>query len=76
MRVDFIVKENTEMIVPVELERCRAGTSIFKIVIHKFRYEQELCTIVLLPIDKNKKIGFYCIVLFFGLLLNAKKVAL
>ena len=44
-----------------------ASTSIFDIIIDKFYYKKKLYLVVLFKIDKDLKISFYCIILFFSL---------
>ena len=44
-----------------------AGTSIFDIIISKLRYRKKPCPIILLKVDQNLEISFYCAVLSFGL---------
>ena len=75
------------MIFAVELEKRMAGTSIFGIIISKFRYKKKPCPVILFEIDKGSKVGFHCTILLFGLTvclwveggeespLNAKKIA-
>lgn len=54
----------------VELKKKKADTYVFCIIISKFRHWQEFCAIILLVIDKNLEISFYCIILFFSLTVN------
>ena len=51
----------------VELKRRIANTSILGIIIGKFCHEKKPCRIILLEVDKNLEIGFYCAILLFGL---------
>ena len=56
-----------KMISIIELEKYIAGTNIFGIVIGKFYYKKKLCTIILLKVYKNFQVGFYYIILPYGL---------
>ena len=40
-----------------------ANTGIHDIIVGKLRYKQKLCLIILLKVDKDLEIGFYCIIL-------------
>ena len=51
------------MISAIELERCVAGAGILGIVVSKLRYGKKPCPIILLKVDKNLEIGFYCTIL-------------
>lgn len=53
------------MIIAVELREYVTGTCILDVIIYKFRYWQEFCPMVLLPIDKNMQISFYCAMFSF-----------
>lgn len=84
--VDLILKTNVEMVDAVELKRHMAGTCFFSVFVHKFSHEQKLCTVILVPIDKNTMINLHHTVLCLGSvvylrmeysrkrLLNTKKV--
>lgn len=48
VKIDFILKKHTKMIVVIKLKRHMAGTYILSIVIPKFRYRQVLYLIIVL----------------------------
>ena len=56
------------MISAIELKRHVVDTSIFGIIIGKFRYRKKLCLVILFEIDKSLKIGFYYTIFLFGLI--------
>ena len=43
---------------------------IFYIIIYKFSYKEKIYLIILFLINKNLKINFYYIILFFNLTIN------
>ena len=47
-----------------------AGIDFLSNVVGEFRYEKKLCLIILLKVDKGLEIGFYYIILPFGLTVN------
>ena len=51
----------------MEFKRCVTGAGIFGIVIDKLYHGKEPCPIILLKVDKGSKVGFYHIILPFGL---------
>ena len=55
------------MISVIKLKRHMANASIPGIIIGKFCHEKKLCPIILLKVDKNLEVGFYCTILSFGL---------
>ena len=75
------------MVAIVQLEWYIANTHILSIVINKLGYWQEPCSVILFEVDENSEVGFYRIILLFGLavylriegswksLFDAKKVA-
>ena len=56
------------MISAIELKKRVIGTSIFGIIIDKFRYKKELYLVILFEIDKSLKVSFYYIILLFDLI--------
>ena len=56
------------MISIVELEERMTNASILGIIISKLHHGKKPCSIILLEIDKNLKISFYCAILLFGLI--------
>ena len=56
------------MISAIELERHVVSASILGIVMGKFCYEKKPCPIILLEVNKSLKIGFYYVILPFGLI--------
>lgn len=80
-KIGIILKKNTKMIITVEHKQYMVGTYIHFNVVHKFRYEQEFCLIVFLPINKLTKISFYHAIMHLNLTLclqikNSKKLPL
>ena len=57
------------MIFVVELKRYMASASIFGVIIGKFNYEKKLCLVILFEVNKGSKVGFYYIILPFGLII-------
>ena len=55
------------MISAIELEKYMAGVGIFGDVVGKFRYKKKPYSIILLEIDKDSEVGFYCTILSFNL---------
>ena len=55
------------MVAIVQLKRRIASAHIFSIVESILSHWQELCPVILFEIDKSLDIGFYWIVLTFGL---------
>ena len=55
------------MISAIELKRCVAGAGILGIVVRKFCHGKKPCPIILLEVDKNLEVGFYCTILPFSL---------
>ena len=51
------------MIFAIKLERRMAGASIFGIIISKLYYKKKLYPIILLKVNKNLEVSFYCIIL-------------
>ena len=51
------------MIFAIELKTCVANISILGIIIGKLRHMQKSCPIILLKVDKDQKVGFYCTIL-------------
>ena len=47
-----------------------ANISIFSIIIGKLRHRKKLDPVILLQIDKSLKVNFYCIILFFDLIIR------
>ena len=64
--------QNIYIIIVVQLKKNKAEICIFNITVVKFGYEQKLYTIVLFKINKNLKIYFYYIILFFYLAISLK----
>ena len=58
------------MISAIELKRCIANVGIFSIVVSELRYENKLCSIILLKVDKSLKVGFYYIILPLSLVVH------
>lgn len=67
VKINFIVKKHGRIIVIVKLKMRIAGTSIFSVVIYKFRHEQEPCLVLLHLIDKKIRISFDSAILPLGL---------
>ena len=44
-----------------------AGAGVLCVVIGKFRYKKKLCSIILLEVNKDLKIGFHHIILLLSL---------
>ena len=63
MRVNIFFKKNSGVVAIIELERGVTGAGIFSIIVGKFRHLQQLCLIILFPIDKCSKIRLYCAIL-------------
>ena len=57
---DFFIK-NAKIISAIELEKYIANASIVSIIISKFHYKKKPFLIILLKIDKDLEISFYCI---------------
>ena len=55
------------MISTVKLKRRVANASIFSIILSKLYHRQKLYLVILLEVDKNSKVGFYCAVLSLDL---------
>ena len=55
------------MIFAIELKKYEANTSIFGIIVGKFRLKKKLYLIILLKVDKDPKLGFYYAILSFSL---------
>ena len=55
------------MISVIELEKYVASIGIFGVIVGKLRHGKKPCPIILLKVDKNSKIGFYCTILPIGL---------
>ena len=55
------------MIFAIELEKCVACAGILGVIIGKLRYGKKPCPIILLKVDEGLKVGFYYIILPFGL---------
>ena len=51
------------MISVIELKKYIAGTGVFGIVVGKLCHEKKPCLIILLVVDENSKVDFYCIIL-------------
>ena len=51
------------MISVIELKKYMAGTGIFGIIVGKFYYGKKPCPIILLKVDKNVEVGFFCTIL-------------
>ena len=47
------------MVAVVQLKRCIAGASIFRIIIGKFSYWKGSYLVVLLKVDKDLEVGFH-----------------
>lgn len=45
---------------------------VFCIIIHKFNYWEQLCTIIIIIIDKSSKINLYDTFLFFNLAIGLR----
>ena len=58
-KVGVFFKGDAGVITTVELKRCVASTRILGVIISEFRHWQKSSPIVLLPIDKGSKVGFY-----------------
>ena len=55
------------MILAIELIKYVAGFGILSIVIDKLCYEKKPCLIILLKVDENLEVSFYCIILSLNL---------
>ena len=55
------------MVSPLELKRRMAGANILGIIIGKPCYTKKPCLVILLEVSKDSKVGFYYVILFFGL---------
>lgn len=51
----------------MELKQYVACTCVFSIVVYKYCYQEEPCTIVLFPTNERLKISLHCAVLLLGL---------
>lgn len=60
------------MVAIVEFKWHMASICILGIVIYKFRYWQESCLIILLPVDKSLEVNLYYIVVSFYLSISLK----
>ena len=58
------------MISAIKLEICVAGADILGIIVSKLCYRKKGCPIILFEVDKGLEIGFYCIILPFGLMIH------
>ena len=55
------------MISAIELEKYVANISIFDNIVGKFCYKKKSYPIILLKVDRDLEIDFYCAILLFGL---------
>ena len=55
------------MIAVDEVKKPVANASIFGIIISEFCHKKKPCPVILFEIDESSKVGFYCIILPFGL---------
>ena len=55
------------MIFAIYFEKCIADIDIYGIIIGKLCYKKKLCLIILLKVDKNLKVSFYCTILSLSL---------
>ena len=60
------------MILAVQLKKYILGTSIFSIIMHKLSYWQEFYLAILLKVEQNIEIYFYCTILIFDLFIGLK----
>ena len=60
------------MIVLVALERYVPGTTIFRIVVYKLRYQSKPYIVILFKVNKSSEIHIYGTILTFGLIFNLK----
>ena len=51
------------MISAIELKKCVAGAGILGVIVGKLYYKKKPCPIILLQVDKNLEISFYCTIL-------------
>ena len=70
MGIEVFFVKNPRVISAIELEKCMTSASIFDIVVSELRYGKKPCPIILFEDDEGSKIGFYCIILLFGLTIN------
>ena len=55
------------MIFAIKFKKYMANASVLGIIISKLSYWQKLYLIILLKIDKNSKLSFYCTILLLDL---------
>ncbi len=60
------------VVASVEFKRCVADARILDVVVGKLSYWKESSPIVLLIIDKNFEVSFYCTVLPLGLAISLR----
>lgn len=65
--IGFNLKENTKIIVAVELEKYVASIDILSIIVYKLSYIQKLSPIILYPIDNSLKIYLHRVFLSLSL---------
>ena len=72
MGIDIFFIGDARLVAIVKFKRHMVNVYIFGIIINKFSYCKECRQIILLVINKNFKIGLYCIVLVLGLAINLR----
>ena len=65
--VNILFKRNSGVISAIELKQIVIDAGIFGIFVGKFRYWQQFCSIILLPIDKHSEVCFYHAILSLSL---------
>ena len=60
--------KNPRIIFAVELKRRVADASIYGIIVGKLCHKKKPCLVILFKIVKYLKVGFYCTILLFGLI--------
>ena len=58
------------MISTIEFEKCVAGAGIFGIIVNKLCYEKKPYSIILLEVDKDSEVSFYCTILPLSLAIH------
>ena len=72
MRILVFFIKNPRVISAVKLKEYIASTSIFGVIIGKFRYRKKSYLIILFKVDENSEVGFYYTILSLDLTIHLK----
>ena len=65
--VDVLFVGNTQVVPKIKLERHVPRAGVFRIIISKFHYAQEPCSVILFVINKDSKVSFHGTILLLNL---------